>query len=157
MVRYAVSYSFIQRFPFPAKDVYDWCVDYRSDDYGRMGEEGTRKVRRVDEDTLMLDDTVVTDGKAKSKSRLIKLYPDLLTWTNTRVSAAGRHSQFLYRIVPEGSKRSRLEFTGSQVNEAKRKPSPSRIAALSAEEAKTDSRAWVLLANELKSDLSGRS
>jgi hypothetical protein len=156
MVRYAVHYGFVQRFPFPAKQAYDWCTDYESDDLARMGQRGTRTMRWVDDSTVILDDTVMTDGRLVTKRRLVKLFPEQLFWTNIRLSASNKYSQFLYRIVPEGERRSRLEFTGAQVNEAKRKPTPKQIAALSDEYAKEDSADWVLLANEMKKDLSAR-
>ena len=154
MVRYAVHYGFVQRFPFPAKQAYDWCTDYAADDWARMGKEGVRKMSWVDDSTVTLDDTVMTDGKPVTKRRLVKLYPEQLFWTNIRLSAANRYSQFLYRIVPEGEGRSRLEFTGAQVNQAERKPTPRQIAALSDEYAREDSADWVLLANEMKKELS---
>lgn len=156
MVRYAVHYGFVQKFPFPAKEAYEWCTDFDADDWYRMGEQGTRKMDWIDDSTVMLHDTVTTSGKPVTKQRLVKLYPEMLFWTNVRLSAANRYSQFLYRIVPEGAKRSRLEFTGAQVNDSERKPTPKQIAALSEQYANDDAATWVLLAKEMKKDLSSK-
>lgn len=153
MPSYALNYGFTQRFPFPAKDVYEWCVDYRTDDWARMGKKGKRRIRRVDQSTLILDDTVFTDGKAASKTRLVKMYPQLLMWTNTRISPAGRHSQFIYRIIPESEKSSRLEFTGAQVEESKRRLTLAQVAEMSKHNERDDSALWVLLAEEMRKDL----
>jgi len=73
-----------------------------------------RKVRRINEDTFIPTD-IEFEGKNKlAKRKLVRLYPEILSWTNTRISAEGRHSRFLYQIVAERGGL-RLDFTGSQV------------------------------------------
>jgi hypothetical protein len=156
MVRYTVYYFFSQHFDFPARDVYEWSTDFRTDDLARMGEEGSRKVEKLDEATLVLTDTVVTDGKKVTKKRLVRLFPDTHFWTNTRLSRVGRHSQFIYQVVAEGEDASRLEFTGALVKDAPRKPSSAQMAALSKKYADEDSAAWVNLAAAMKKELAPR-
>jgi hypothetical protein len=154
---YSVHYNFSQRFDFPARAAYDWSMDYRTDDIERMGKRGTRKIQRINDDTLVLTDTFFLDkGERVSKRRLIRMYPELLTMVNTRLSADGLHSQFVYQFVDEGQGRSRLDFRGAQVFYGE-KPAPSKIAALAKEMAKEDSAIWVTFAKAMKDDLSATS
>lgn len=156
MPRYTVHYRFSQRFPFPGRDAYVWSTDFRGDDIPLTGRRGTREVERLDESTLILTDTLKEGGKSETKVRLVRLYPDILTWTNTRLSETGKHSQFLYQIVPEGVKASRLEFTGAQIDEAARLPTKSELAAIGKSYAETDALIWVRLAEAMESDLGPR-
>lgn len=154
MASYTVHYKFSQRFNFPAQEVYRWCTDFQAGDIALMNEKGKRRVRRINEDTLVLTDTLIGEWGEVTKRRLVRLYPELLFWTNTRLSADGRHSQFLYQIVPEGEERSRLDFTGSQVYYGGEKPTADRIALMAEELSKEDSRAWKALAMAMEKDLS---
>ena len=154
---YSVHYSFSQRFEFPARDAYNWSMDYRADDIERLGKKGTRRVRRVNDDTLVLTDIYFSEkGGRESKRRLIRMYPELLTMVNTRLSADGLHSQFIYRFMDEADGGSRLDFTGAQVFYGER-PSAPRIASLARELMKEDSAIWVRLARAMKKDLSSPS
>ena len=153
MPRYTVHYRFSQRFPFPAGDAYAWSTDFHADDVTLMGEEGTRKVDRIDDSTFILADTQKRAERPETKVRLVRLYPELLMWTNTRISEAGKHSQFIYQIAPEGVKGSRLEFTGAQLDEAARQPSKAELAAAAKRYAETDALAWMHLAEAMKKDL----
>jgi hypothetical protein len=154
MDSYSIHYSFSQRFHVPARAAFDWCVDYRPDDWERMGKRGTRKIRRINEDTLVLTDTYPGQRGPVTKTRLVRLNPQLLAWTNTHIAGPNRHSQFWYQIVEEGKGRSRLDFTGLQVNYGKR-PSATTIAEMAGELRNDDSRMWVLLAREMHKDLRG--
>ena len=156
MAHYTVHYRFSQSFPFSAQDAYGWSADYDPDDFGRMGLDGRRKIERIDQDTLILDDTTFADGRTTRKRRLIRLFPELLTLTNTRLSSPNKHSQFIYQFVAEGRDGSRLDFTGAQVNESERRPTPAKIAALASEYARIDSGLWVSLARAMEKDLAGR-
>jgi hypothetical protein len=156
MEYYTVHYAFSQRFPFPAGEVYEWSTDYREDDIPLTGRKGTRKIERMDEATLILTDTLTEGGKAETKVRLIRLFPGILTWTNTRLSDAGKHSQFIYQVVPDGVNASRLEFTGAQVERAGKQPSKTERAAAAKEYAETDALIWVHLAAAMEKDLAPR-
>ena len=154
---YTVHYRFSQHFDFPAKVAYSWSMDYRSDDLSRMAEKGTRKIKRINDDTLMLTDTYfLENGGRLSKRRLIRMYPEILTMVNTRVSKDARHSQFIYQFVDEGEGKSRLDFTGAQVFYGER-PAQSRLDAMARKLSKEDSAAWVHLASAMKEDLGPRS
>jgi len=156
MVQYTVHYGFSQRFGFPARVAYEWSTDFQENDLARMGEKGKRKVERMDDATLVLTDIVDSGGKRETKVRLVRLYPDSIFWTNTRLSRVGRHSQFLYQIVEEGPKSSRLDFKGALVEEAPKAPTPAELKALSKRYAKEDAQAWVHLAAAMKKDLTPR-
>jgi hypothetical protein len=155
-VSFSVHYSFSQRFDFPAKDAYEWSMDYRTDDIATMGKKGTRRIQKINDDTLVITDTIKqADGGRVRKVRLIRMYPEILMMVNTRLSEDGLHSQFVYDFVEEGKDRSRLDFTGSQVFYGE-KPSPSKTKSLAKEIAEEDAQIWVVLAKAMKEDL-GRS
>ena len=153
MPRYTVHYRFSQRFPFPAGDAYAWCTDFQVGDVALMGEQGTRRVERIDDSAFILADTQKRGERSETKVRLVRLYPELLMWTNTRISEAGKHSQFIYQIVPEGAKGSRLEFTGAQLDEAARQPSKAELAAAAKRYAENDALVWTHLAEAMGKDL----
>lgn len=152
MDSYSVHYGFSQPFDFPAKTAFDWCTDYRPDDWARMGKKGTRRVKRINEDTLILTDTVTGEDGPITKQRLVRLNPERLAWTNTHLAGPNEHSQFWYQIVARGNGKSTLDFTGLQVNYGKR-PSAARIAEMAEELEADDSRMWSLLAKEMRNDL----
>jgi hypothetical protein len=160
---YSVRYSFSQPFDFPAVMAHEWCTDFAPDDWARMGKKGIRKIERVNEDTVILTDTVVTtpagDGKKGrkptkvTKQRLVRLNPDRMAWTNTHITGSNIHSQFWYEIIAESENRSKLDFTGLQVNYySGKRPSPEGIREMAAELAAEDSKAWQLLAKEMEKD-----
>jgi hypothetical protein len=150
---YSVHFKFTQHFDFPPEEAYSWCTDYQPEDIRLQGNDGVRKVQWVNEDTVVLTDITFTGTRKVAKRRLVRLYPERLSWTNTRISSEGRHSQFLYDIVAEKGG-SRLDFTGSQVVLGKR-PSPAKLAAMAAELVKEDSATWRNLAKAMARDLSG--
>jgi hypothetical protein len=152
MESYSVRYRFSQPFDVSAQTAYEWCTDFRPDDLPRMGEEGTRKIERINEDTLILTDVI--KGKRERKQRLVRLNPDRMSWTNTHLNGTNKHSQFWYEVVADGPQSSHLEFTGLQVNYG-RPPTVVRIAKKAEELAAIDSGAWLLLAREMRRDLSG--
>ena len=152
MNSYPIRYRFSQSFGIPAEAAYRWCTDYRSDDWRRMGKKGTRRIERLNEDTLILTDTVIGESGAVTKKRLVRLSEDRLAWTNTHLAGPNKHSQFWYQIVAVGKDRSRLDFIGLQVNYGKR-PSVSKASTMAKELKKGDSEMWVLLSREMSKDL----
>jgi len=153
---YSLSYSFEQNFDFPAKTAYGWCTDYRPDDHSLMGKKGSRKIRRINEDTLILTDTYPGLDKPVTKKRLVRLDPGRLSWTNTHISGPNKHSQFWYRITGVGKGKSKLEFIGHQVYYCKVPPGKS-IEKLADELKGEDSGMWRLLAAEMRKDLGQQS
>jgi hypothetical protein len=155
MESYSVRYRFAQPFDFSAETAYEWCTDYQPDDLARMGKKGTRKVDKINEDTLILTDTIVDPGKRVRASRLVRLNPDRLSWTSTHLTGTHKFSQFLCQIIPEGERGSRLEFIGLHINYGRR-PNPARIASMASELADADSSEWLLLAKAMKEELGPR-
>jgi hypothetical protein len=64
-----------------------------------------------------------------------------------------KHSQFRYRVSAEGVERSRVYFSGFQLEYDDKKKS--KAAAISEELRKEDSHAWQLLAQEMEKDIRG--
>ena len=155
MTFFTIHYRFSQRFPFSAKEVYDWSTDFRADDITRMQKKGERTVEKLDDTTIILTDTTKEASGPVTKVRMVKLYPEIMMWTNTRISEVGRHSQFIYQVVPEG-KGSRLDFTGAQVDEGPKRPTKPQVLAIAREYAKADSLTWGYLAKALEDDLGPR-
>ena len=107
---YSVSYAFNQLLAAPAEVAFDWCTDYQPYDISLMKEKGTRKIEKLADDAILLTETAPKNNRTIKKTKLVRLNKRSLSWTNTHVAGPNRHSQFLYRIVPEGRKRSRLYF-----------------------------------------------
>jgi hypothetical protein len=152
---YSVHFRFSQHFDFPPEKAYRWCTDYAPEDIKLQGKEGVRKIRWVNEDTVLLTDVTSSGGKRVEKRKLVRLYPERLSWTNTRVGSEGRHSQFLYEVSAEKGG-SRLDFTGSQVFLGKR-PSNAKVAAIAGDLTKEDSETWQNLAKAMAKDLGAPS
>jgi len=150
---YSVHYGFSQHFDFPPQAAFLWCTDYAPEDIELMGEKGRRKVKRLNEDTFVLNDKYKTKEGKVVKKRLVRVYPERLSWTNTRVSKDGRHSQFLYQIVAEERGGSRLDFVGSQIFTGK-KPGKAKLDGMAKQLATDDSAAWRNLAKAMAKDLS---
>jgi len=153
MPSYTVHFGFSQRFPFSAAKAYEWCTDFDEGDLALEGLKGARRVEWTDDATVILTDTVDSGGRKTTKVRVVRLYPKLLMWTNTRISEQGRYSQFIYQLVTEGRDASRLDYNGAQIEEAEKIPSPSEIAAMAKRLTEEDSQAWVKFAEAMKKDL----
>lgn len=154
MIPYSLRFNFTQRFSVPAEDAYRWCTNYHKDDWALMGKRGKRKIRKVSDDAIILDDVTYPDGKAVVKSKIVRLDPVQLSWTNTHLTGPNKYSQFLYRITPEGTAGSKLEFTGLQVEYSKTKVTADRIAALERKYGVEDAEAWRNLARAMEKELS---
>lgn len=148
-----VRYGFSQRFRVPAEKAFAWTIDFRPDDFSRMGERGSREIRPISEGTLLLTDTTFTKGKQVRKAKLINIYPDLLLYLNTHVGGPFRNSQFMYRFLPLGKKASRLDFSGHLVVYSRRPLRSKAIARIAEEERTTDSKIWKHLARAMERDL----
>ncbi len=151
MKSYSVHFGFSQHFDFTAQQAFAWCTDYAPGDLNLMGERGTRSVRRINEDTFVLTDEYVREEGNVIKEKAVRIYPERLCWTNTRISKNGMLSQFLYQIVPEKGG-SRLEFTGAQIFDGRR-PTPKKLAAIAKQLTKEDSASWRNLAKAMAEDL----
>jgi hypothetical protein len=138
----AFDYRFTVRLPANADVAYRWATDYAPDDPGRMGQVGRRRVERLASGTVLLTDTVRSEHGTVTKKRLVRLRPRERSWTNTHLAGPTRHSQFLYRIIPNGPRRSTLEFVGLQVERAARPLSASALARRARTVAAEDAATW---------------
>lgn len=148
----SIKYHFIQHFRVPADRAYAWCVDYDPNDLELMHEKGTRKIERLSEDAVILTEEIhPDDGSTISKTKLVRLHPSERFWTNTQIEGPAKYSQFLYRIIPEGKSKSRLEFVGLQLEP---KTMTKKDAADFARKVrKDDSTAWKYLARAMEKEL----
>jgi hypothetical protein len=150
---FSVRYSFTQSFSVPPEDAYRWCTNYHPNDWALMGKRGKRKIRKISDGLIILEDTTYGDGKPVVKRRLVRLDPVRLSWTNTHLTGPNKYSQFLYKITPAGTYGSKLEFTGLQVEYAKSKIAPARIASLARKYREEDSESWEHLARAMEKEL----
>ena len=102
-----MRYEFSQRFRVPAAEAFKWLTDYSPRDHALMGHKGSRKVTRISDDTMILDDTVYPGGKAIHKKKLIKTDHRKLCYYNVHLTGPTKNSIYTYRIVHEG--RGRVE------------------------------------------------
>ena len=90
------------------------------------------------------------------KQKLV--YLERLSWTSTHITGRNKYSQFLYEIVPESEKESRLEFIGLHVERVREDDSDGReIDLLVARLKEEDSTAWRLLATEMEREMGDHS
>jgi hypothetical protein len=119
-----------------------WCTDFQASDASLFEQKWRREVRRLSEDAIVLTETTWPNGRTRVIRRLVRLSPRDLAWTNTHLSGPFRHSQYWYRIVPDGPRRSHLEFTGMRLVRTPRALSVAGKARLAEQERRDDSRLW---------------
>jgi hypothetical protein len=158
MPTYTLEYKFRQRLNAPAKAAYAWCTDYEPADGKLFLEKWERSVRQLSKGALILTDTTYPRGRHRRIHRLVRLIPSELSWTNTHLDGPFQHSLYRYRIVPDGSRRSHLEFYGSRLVTSLKSLSRAEVARLAAEEKRADSVLWRRrFAPALKKDLARRA
>jgi hypothetical protein len=151
-VMVSIPITFSQRFPFQAKTVFRWATDYQPNDFQLMGHTGKRKIAALPGNAFVLTDTLFkTDGTKVTKKKLVRIFPDRLTWTNTHLTGPNRHSQVLYQLVAEGPKRSRLDFMGQHVEA--RTLAGRELQNLAARVRRDDIAIWKNLARAMGKDL----
>lgn len=153
MVLVPVRYTFSQKFSVPVDEAFRWSIDYDPDDFSLMGQEGTRKINKLSEDTFILEDARKTAEGLVAKTRLIRINPERRSFTNTHISGPTLHSQFWYEFFPEGKRASRLDFTGLLLYPSDKKLTKQEVASIAAGEKKTDSAIWKHLAKAMEADL----
>ncbi len=147
-----IRYDFSQQFDVSAEDAFKWCTDYREDDFSLMGMKGQRQIKKVSDEVIILSDMIHSNGKSSIKKKLVRLDAKRFFWSNTHLAGPNKHSQFLYQIIPMKSK-SRLEFTGLQINYSKTKLSQKEINMIKREAKEEDSAIWKRLAKAMEKDL----
>ncbi len=147
---YAVQYAFSQGLSAPASLAYDWCTDYQPYDFAIMKEKGSRKIERITENTILLTESTRRRNHVIKKVKLVRLNKPSFSWTNTHIGGPNRHSQFLYRIVPEGKARSRLYFQGLLIQYSRKRLGSKELMRIATEERRADAKVWRNLAEALR-------
>ena len=149
-----VQYHFRQRFPYPAERAFRWCLDFHKDDLRLEGTDGERKVVTVAADLLLLTDSFPLGRAGRlTKRKLVRIRAAEHAWTSTHLSGPHRHSQFWYRIVPDGRSRCHLDFTGLHVEPTRSQSTDSGLRRLGDRLAREDAEAWRALARAMRRDL----
>jgi hypothetical protein len=152
MPAYSVSYQFSQSFSVSARQAFRWATDYEPSDLALMGEEGTRIIRRITKDAIILEEEITQKGTKSKKIKLVRLNPRTLSWHNIQLQGPNKHSEFIYEIRPEGKKKSRLTFTGLLVVYSKNRLSAQKLKQIVSREKRYDSNAWKFLAKAMAKD-----
>ena len=155
MVLIPVRYSFSQRFSVPVQKAFAWSLDYDPNDFALMGLDGRRKIKKLADDTFILEDTRRTDRGLVKKTRLIRVNHARRAFTNTHIAGPTPHSQFWYEFFPEKDGGSRMDFTGLYLLPSKKKLSGEEVAKIAEEERRGDSNIWKNLARAMEADLTG--
>jgi len=153
---YSVKYAFNQLLAAPAADAFDWCTDYQPYDFDLMKEKGKRTIRKITEDMIILRETMAKKNQTVTKTKLVRLDRAGLSWTNTHIFGPNQHSQFLYKIVPEGRSRSRLYFKGLLICYSSKPLSRRQLLKIGRTERRLDATVWHHLAAELRKEAAGR-
>ena len=151
---YSLRYHFSQIFAIPPLEAYKWCTDYDPNDLTLMHQKGKREITHLTETTILLTDTFYNQKESIKKNKLVQLYPDRLSWTNTHLSGLNKYSQFLYEIKPENKSSSKLNYIGLQMEYKKSiKLGKKEIEAREIEQMKQDAAVWKIIAKEMEKEL----
>lgn len=153
----SLEYSFRVHFRIPASAAFGWCTDFGPEDGPLFAERTRRSIRRLNEDSLIMTDTTYPNGRPRRVRRLVRLFPSEWEWTSTHLDGPHQYSQFWYRIVSDGPRRSHLEFRGLHLESLPRRPSASEVARLALAHRNADSGEWISrLAPALERDVRAR-
>lgn len=151
---YSLHYHFSQIFAVPAFDAYMWCTNYDQNDLKLMNQNGKREITQLTESTIILTDTFYNKKETIKKTKLIQLYPDRLSWTNTHLSGPNKYSQFLYEIKTESEGTSKLNYIGLQMEYKKpTKLTKKENEAREKEQMNEDAAVWKIIAKEMEKEL----
>jgi len=156
MHTYSIEYGFNQPLAAPANVAFEWCTDYQPHDLAIMKEKGKREIQKITDGTIVLTETTRRKNRVIKKTKLVRLNKSSLSWTNTHIAGPNRHSQFLYRIVAEGRKRSRLYFEGLLILYSRKPLSRQQLRKIARDERQGDATVWRHLATALRKDTAQR-
>lgn len=143
MVVVSLRYAFRQPLRAPAPEAYAWATDFQPSDAALFGDRRRRTVRRTAPDTVLLTDTTPGPGRSTVRiTRLVRLFPERLAWTNTHLTGPYRHSQFWYAILRDGPERSYLDFCGLKLERRERALTPSATARAAEANGRSDAATW---------------
>jgi hypothetical protein len=155
LVAVSVRYELSQHFRVPVADAFRWCTDYSPSDHALMGLKGNRKSKRVSHDTIVLDDTIFSEGRGVRKKKLIRTDPDRMTYYNIHLTGPTKHSLYFYQVVADGEGESRLDYTAYEVFYPKKAPTKKQLADMADAEAVAWKREWGNLAKAMERELRG--
>jgi len=138
----SLKYHFRQPFHVPAQAAFRWCTDFGPSDGKLFSNPTRRSVRWLNEDALVMTDTTRPEGRTLRIRRLVRIYREEMAWTNTHLDGPFQHSQYWYQVVPDGPRRSHLEYTGLRLVASPRAASKKEIERLSEELRRSDSGEW---------------
>ena len=148
-----IRYHFSQRFAVSAQKAFDWCTDFDPKDHVLMGDENAeRQIIQITEGTLILKDTFHLSAETVEKQKLVKIYPEELSWASTHLTGPNKYSQFLYKITPQGKDASALNFTAAHLEYDEK----TGAKLLADRLCKADEFAWSLLAKAMAEELKKR-
>ncbi len=153
MVLVSVRYTFSQKFAVPVEEAFRWSIDYDADDFALMGIDGKRKIKRLAEDAIILEDTRNTGKGPVKRTRLVRVNHERRSYTNTHIAGPTPHSQFWYEFFPERDGGSRLNFTGLFLLPSPKRLTKDEVSKIAAEERRADSKIWKNLAKAMEADL----
>ena len=138
----AVRYHFSQRFAVPAKEAFEWCTNYNSQDQTLMSrKDAQRHIDWITECAVILTDIFCISTVKVEKQKLVQRYPDRLFWVATHLSGPNKYSQFLCEITSDGKDASILNLTALYIEYDEKADAQLLAAKLCRENA----AAWVLL------------
>ncbi len=151
---YSVRYHFVQCFSVPARQAYDWCIDFNSADFQLIGNStGARQVDRLADCTVLLTDTFQTKTGKVIKQKLIQLYPDKLFWTSTHLLGINKCSQVIYQILADSNDSSHLNFEAIYLNNKIANLNPAQAKLMADNLCMQDIEVWQLLAKVMEKEL----
>jgi len=156
LVAVSVRYEFSQPFRVSAAAAFRWCTDYSPTDHALMGLKGRRKVKRISEDTVIVDDTLYPAGKAVRKTKLIRIDAKRMNYYNFHLTGPTKNSLYIYQIVPVGENSSRLDFSAYEVYYPKKAPTAEQLAENLSAESDSWHTEWGNLAREMEQDVRGK-
>jgi hypothetical protein len=150
----SLRYHFSQDLAVPPLDAYKWCTDYDPNDLALMHQKGKREISHLTETTIVLTDTFYTEKKSTKKNKLVHLYPERLSWTNTHLSGPNKYSQFLYEIKPAKGGLSKLNYYGLQIEyKTPLRLGKDELEAQETAQRNEDATIWKILAKEMEKEL----
>jgi len=138
----ALRYGFRQPFRASAEEAFAWCTDFRASDGDLFQDGRTRTVRRRADDTVVMTDIPRPGTGGRRITRLVRIFPEELSWTNTHLTGPFRYSQFWYRIESDGAHRSHLEFRGLKLEHRAKAVPREDVARHARAEGRSDAATW---------------
>lgn len=153
MVVVSTRYEFSQHFRVSAEAAFRWCTDYDPLDHALMGNKGVRKATWVSDETVILEDTLYPAGRAVTRTKVVKIDRERMSYYNFHLTGPNKNSLYVYRITPDGEGESRLDYTGYELSYPKRAPTKKQMAAAAEADEASRTLEWGRLAKAMEEEL----